>query len=80
VLSVESLDSPIKGKVLKKVEQTGDLDFMWSVSHYCKPFKDAAGIYIPSRQNESSFEGAKQLLFMYIGSFTDIEVTPNNYF
>ena len=78
--TVDGLDFDIKGRVLKRVEPTGDLDYMWEISHHCKPGKDAATIYYPSTINAQTFEEAKMLLFSYMVPFTIIEVVENKFY
>ena len=79
-MDVEGLNYAIKGMITKRVNERGSGDYFWSVSHYCKPSKQAATIYIPSRICGDTFDEAEQHLMMYMTTFTTIDVTPNDFF
>lgn len=79
-MDVEGVNHAVKGVIAKRVVERGSGDFFWSISHYCKPSKQAATIYIPSGISGDTYEQAERYLMMYMKSFTNIEVTPNEFF
>lgn len=79
VFSVEGVEHPIYGRVVQ-TDEVEHLPFRWDISHYYRPSESAATVYIPSRHHADSFEEAESLLLAYADAFTDIDVTPSNYY
>jgi len=77
-VSLDALDYTVKGRILKEIKDGGE--YYWEVSHYCKPSETAGGAYIPSLTHAPTFEQAKNLMFAYLNSFTNIGVIPNKMF
>ncbi len=76
---VEGLNYKIKGKVLKSVSDDGEVSFIGSLSHYCKPDEGSADVYRPSL-GRREIESARHLLIQYLKSFTNIDVEQNMYY
>lgn len=79
-MTVEGLDFDIKGRVVKEINGVTGSSYRWEISHYCKPSKNAATVYIPSTVSADTYKKAKDLLFMYMEPFTNIAVEPNKYY
>lgn len=78
--NIAGLSFQIKSRIKHATFDTKNpsIAYLWELSHYCKPFKDAAGVYIPSNQFGSSFEEAESQMLKYIDRFTTFDVTADS--
>ncbi|MBU3071762.1 hypothetical protein KOI40_18195 [Aestuariicella sp. G3-2] len=72
---IDGLEHPVKGYVYL-TNEIDHLPYRWEISHYCRPHKDAATVYRPSRRHAETAEEAEYLLNMYASNFTNIDVVP----
>ena len=79
VFAVGNFQFRIKGRVTEKLG--GDLAqrFSWTVSHYYKFNKEAAGPTYPVKTECTTKEEAERLLYTYMRAFTDI-AEPNVFY
>lgn len=75
-VTVNGLNFPVKGKILKIITGYKEYIYMGQLSHYCKPTEMAATVYIPSLTG-SDISTVEHLLLSYLKSFTLIDVTEN---
>ena len=78
-VDVTGLSYPVKGKILKMITRDKDKIYIGKLSHYCKPSKMAATIYIPSLTG-NDISTVEYLLLTYLKSFTLIDVTRNEHY
>jgi hypothetical protein len=75
---VDGLDFNIKARILKRENPKGDhWDYLYEISHYCKPSETASNIYIPGDYTGRTFKEVESKLFFYLKPFTAICVKSN---
>ncbi len=79
VFSIEGLEQTVKGRIVKS-DEIPHLPYQWDISHYCMPFEDAAGVYIPGRFAAETVEEATDMLISYAKSFTTFGVQKNPFY
>ena len=80
VLFEGELEFIVKGRVTRRVDGETDMPFTWDISHHYRPSESAATVYYPSARSAKTFKEAESLLFAYMQGFTNIDVTPNEYY
>ena len=81
IFTVGNFGFRIKGRISEKLGSglNTPQPFTWSVSHYYKPNKDAAGPTFPPKTECATKDEAERLLYTYMRNFTDI-AEPNNFY
>jgi hypothetical protein len=79
VIHPEGLGFPVRGRILKSTDSKPSYNYMWEISHYYKPHKEAVGVYIPSATVANTLEEIQHMLFRYMKQFTNIDVMASDY-
>ena len=72
----EGLSFTVHGRICK--DDVGK--YRWEISHYYRPSEKAAGTWNPSKRTYDTFEDTERALLLYMGSFTNLDVTHNKYY
>ena len=79
IFNTETIEHPIYGRIIE-TNEIEDFNYRWEISHYYRPTQTAAGVYRPSKIHTRTQKDAEQLLTNYAQSFTNIDVTPSNFY
>jgi hypothetical protein len=80
VLFHEGLGFTVKGRIVECINTESQLRYQWDISHHYRPSEAAATVYYPSSRSAATVEEAESLLLMYMRRFTNLNVTPNDYY
>lgn len=80
VIHVDGLEHVVKSRIAKIIKPERAEEYRWEISHNYKPTEGAAGVYYPSKISADSFDATESLMMAYVGGFTNISVTQNEYY
>ena len=76
--TMEDLDHPVNGRIVKILDDSYPQQFFWETSHYYKPEEGSAGVYTPSHTSGVTALEAERGLMKYIDKFTTFGVLKND--
>lgn len=71
------LDFTVSGRIVKLLNDSYPMQYLWEISHFYKPFAEAATVYTPSNTFGSTAAEAEAKLMTYVDAFTNFDVTKN---